>query len=208
MDGVKARMASDSSFLFKLGAEVGMDEVITLSANLAARGLQFWLWSMDVALQVVSQLLVAAFNDVALVYFLAPGAAPAAAHTGPAHVFQPGPFSTVERLMCWVSKWRLYTAIGACTGLLSIVVTALLSREPSLFGLAVWGRATLIGCLHLGISANTRYQLVNGIEVLIYKSLPTSAARVGSIAVRFANNCAGSFSWILLSDFIRSVWVI
>ena len=200
-------MDNDASFLFKLGAEVGMDEVITLSANLAARGLRFWLWNVDVVLQVVSQMLVAAFNDMALVYFLAPGAT-TAAHTGPSHVFQPGAFSTAERLMCWVNKWRLYTVIGACTGLLSIVVTAVLSREPSLFGLAVWGRATLIGCLHLGISANTRYQLVNGVEVLIYRSLPTSIARAGSVAVRFANNCAGSFSWILLSDLIRSVWVI
>ena len=28
-----------------------MDEAITFSANLAARGIQFWLWSVDTILQ-------------------------------------------------------------------------------------------------------------------------------------------------------------
>ncbi len=51
VEGVKARMASDPSFIFKLGTEVCMDEAITLSANLAARGYQFWLWNLDTALQ-------------------------------------------------------------------------------------------------------------------------------------------------------------
>ena len=156
-------------------------------------------------------MLVACFNDVALVYFLAPSAEKET-HTDPAlsmaHVFQVGQFTIAQRAACWLRKWQLYSVIGATTGLLSIVVTALLSREASLFNMAGWARATLIGCLHLGISANTRYQLVNGVEVLIYRALPVSAARALSVFLRFGNNCLGSFSWIVLSNAVRNAWVI
>jgi Protein RETICULATA-related len=207
-EGVRARMASDPSFAFKLATEVFLDEIITTATNLAARGFRFWLWSLDVTLQVASQMLVAAFNDIALVFFLAPVAHTAGEKAPPAHAFEPGAFTLQERVMAWVNKWRLYSAIGAVTGYLSMFLTAVLSKEPSLMNAAVWARAALIGCLHLGVSANTRYQLINGLEVLIYRLLPTSLARLGSVIVRFANNCAGSFSWILLSDFIRSVWII
>jgi hypothetical protein len=52
--GAKARLEADPSFLFKLGIEVGMDEVITCGVNVAARGSPF-LWSPETALQVLAQ---------------------------------------------------------------------------------------------------------------------------------------------------------
>ncbi len=127
---------------------------------------------------MVSHLLVALFNDVALVYFLAPSAdkvAPSDPALAMAHVFQPGTFTLAQRAACWLRKWRLYSVIGAATGLLSIMVTAVLSREASLFNAQVWARATLIGCLHLGLSANTRYQLVNGLEARVRRARLCSA---------------------------------
>ena len=42
-------------------------------------------------------------------------------------------------------------------------------------------RATVTGALHMGISANTRYQLVNGIERMMYSMLPQAAARSASV---------------------------
>ena len=148
---------------------------------------------------------MSAFNDIALVWCLAPAAAAAGATAedaalNMAHVFQPGPFTPLQRAATWARKWRLYSFIGLFTGLLSIVVTGVLSRSPALLSPASLGRAALTGALHLGISANTRYQIVNGIEVLMYAALPEAAARAASVALRFANNCAGSMSWILLSS--------
>ncbi len=52
VEGAKARMAADPNFLFKLGVEVGMDEVITAGVNVAARGNPL-TWTPDVALQVL-----------------------------------------------------------------------------------------------------------------------------------------------------------
>lgn len=183
-------------------------QAITISANMALRGANIFAWSLDSVLQTASQMLVSGLNDVALVWCLAPTSAAGTPTSELAHVFQPGPYTLSQRFGALYSKWKLYSLIGAATGLLSTVVTAVLSREASLFGAAVWARATLVGALHLGVSANVRYQLVNGLEVVIYAKLPTTAARAASVALRFANNCAGSVLWILLSGFIRSVWVI
>jgi hypothetical protein len=150
------------------------------------------------------QCFVSAFNDVALVWCLAPAAAGAGASAqdaalNMAHVFEPGPFTVAQRAATWARKWRLYSVIGLATGLLSLLLTGVLSRQAALLAPAALGRAALTGALHLGISANTRYQIVNGIEVLLYAAMPKAAARVASVALRFANNCAGSLSWILLS---------
>ena len=158
-------------------------------------------------LEVVSQCLVALLNDIALVVGLAPAAADASGGAQPpAHVFEPGAFSLAQRLGCWASKWRLYTAIGACTGLLSMCITGVLSREASLLSLASLSRAAFVGAVHLGVSANTRYQLVNGLEVLLYRALPMLQARACSVALRFANNWAGGFSWIALATVTRNAW--
>lgn len=215
-----------------------MDEAITLGVNLAARGNPL-LWSTDVLLQVVCQVrcrrrrhtgsephsplmltphcsraqcFVACFNDLALVWCLAPTGAPKAAEEDPAlsmaHVFQPGDFTVAQRAATWVRKWRLYSVIGAATGFLSMALTGVLSRDASLLAVPLLARAALTGCLHLGVSANTRYQLVNGAEVLLYRALPTGVARLGSIAVRFGNNCAGARLWIALSAALAAVWKV
>ncbi len=158
---------------------------------------------------------MALFNDVALVWYLAPTADAAGAPAGGAaarplasHVFQPGDFTAAERAATWVRKWKLYSAIGLVNGALAAAVTAVLSRDAAALAPALLARAALTGALHLGVSANTRYQLVNGLEVLLYKLLPVAVARLGSVAVRFGNNCAGGFLWIALSAAIRRAWVI
>jgi hypothetical protein len=158
---------------------------------------------------------VALFNDLALVWCLAPtsaakeGDAAAAAAQDPAqmaHCFQPGDFTVAQRALCWVRKWRLYSVIGCAAAVLSMALTGVVSRDASLLAAPRLARAALTGCLHLGISANSRYQLVNGAEVLMYRSLPTGVARVGSVALRFANNCLGARLWIALSAALAAVW--
>ena len=183
-----------------------MDEVITFSANLAARGCNVLLWSQAAVLEVGAQCLVEHFNDLALVVGLAPVEKDASGPCPPDHVFEPGNFSLSQRLGCWAAKWRLYTCIGFCTGLFSICVTGMLSREATLLSLPSLSRAAFVGAVHLGVSANTRYQLVNGAEVLLYRALPLLHARAGSVAIRFLNNWAGGFSWIALATVARNSW--
>ena len=55
------------------------------------------------------------------------------------------------------------------------------------------------GALHMGVSANTRYQIVNGIERVLYGILPQGAARGASVATRLANNLLGARLWIVMT---------
>ena len=54
----------------------------------------------------------------------------------------------------------------------------LLSGQMELFTPVYLFRALVTGALHMGISANTRYQIVNGIERVLYRLLPQNAARL------------------------------
>ena len=121
------------------------------------------------------------------------------------HCFQPGPFTAAERALCWVAKWRLYSAIGLVTGFVSMLATALLSRDAALLAAPVFIRAALTGCMHLGISANTRYQLVNGAEVLLYSWLPQGLARGSSVAIRMGNNFLGARLWMVMAALVSRV---
>ena len=65
------RMAADPNFPFKLGAEVCLDEVMTLLVNIGVRGNPLQ-WALGAQLQVLCRMFTAAVNDIILVYCLAP----------------------------------------------------------------------------------------------------------------------------------------
>jgi len=54
LNGLRRRTNADPSFGFKLGAEVSLDEVITVVVNALSRGLP-WLWGPAAALAVLCQ---------------------------------------------------------------------------------------------------------------------------------------------------------
>ena len=58
-----------------------------------------------------------------------------------------------------------------------MALALLLSGQLSQFTPEYLFRALLTGSMHMGISANTRYQIVNGIERVLYGILPQGAAR-------------------------------
>jgi hypothetical protein len=58
----------------------------------------------------------------------------------------------------------------------------------------------MTGALHMGISANTRYQIVNGIERVLYSILPQNVARFASVAARLSNNLLGARLWIVMTN--------
>jgi hypothetical protein len=51
----------------------------------------------------------------------------------------------------------------------------------------------------MGISANTRYQIVNGVERVLYSMMPQAAARSASVGVRLCNNLLGARLWIVMT---------
>jgi hypothetical protein len=60
-------------------------------------------------------------------------------------------------------------------------------------------RSLACGALHMGISSNTRYQLVNGVERLAYDVAPTNVAKLISVSVRMGNNFLGARLWMMVA---------
>ena len=91
--------------------------------------------------------------------------------------------------------------MGLATAVVSsLLLTNFFLKEPlNLFYLAKVG---LVGLLHLGISSNTRYQMINGADVLYYRMLDKNAARGATIASRLVNQVAGGKLFLMLSAFI------
>lgn len=105
-----------------------------------------------------------------------------------------------DRVMCWVDKFKLYGVVGAMTALVGGVLT--LSLTGAVIFPARLARTALVGFLHLGISANTRYQTVNGLELLLSKLLSPALARIGTILVRTSNNFLGARVFLVIAGLV------
>lgn len=201
--GLRARLAMDPNFPFKLCAEVALDEIMTLGVNIAVRGNPLE-WALAAKLQVLCQMLTAAINDIILVYCLAPvkpeaGEEKKEKKAEIAHIFQEGNFSLAERASCFVQKGVFYATIGAFSCALSMAIALGLSGQSSKITAEYLLRAFVCGAMHMGLSANTRYQIVNGIERVLYSILPQSVARTTSVGVRLSNNLLGARLWIVMT---------
>ena len=105
-----------------------------------------------------------------------------------------------ERLGCYVSKGAFYAVIGAFSCTLSMALALALSGQTAQLTPEYLFRALMTGALHMGISANTRYQIVNGIERVLYGILPQGAARIASVGARLSNNLLGARLWIVMTN--------
>ena len=202
--GIRSRLDCDSNFLFKLLAEICIDELITLSVLIWVTGNPFTnpeAWSQPVRLAALIQLISAALNDTLIVYFLAP----TSSEDGDdgkkgtlAHLFQEGNYTTKERVDCYFSKARFYFFIGATTCTIATFLAEAINDNLAEFNIIT---PILLGGIHMSVSANTRYQIVNGIECVMYKNFP-DAARAGSVILRTSNNFLGARLWIVLSSIL------
>ena len=59
--------------------------------------------------------------------------------------------------------------------------------------------AAIAVALHMGVSANTRYQIVNGIERVLFGALPQNVAKIASVITRLSNNLLGARLWIVMT---------
>ena len=204
--GLRGRMAADANFPFKLGAEVTLDEFMTVLVNVGVRGNPAG-WLLGDKLQVLCQMLTAAVNDIILVYCLAPvkdDAASASAEKASdepeiAHIFQEGDFSLAQRIGCYLAKGRFYALVGACSCTFSMFLALALSGQMAKLTPEYLFRALLTGALHMGVSANTRYQIVNGIERVLFSILPGNVAKLASVGTRLSNNLLGARLWIVMT---------
>ncbi|KAA3485821.1 protein RETICULATA-RELATED 1, chloroplastic-like [Gossypium australe] len=206
-----------------LDLQVGIDSFCATFAKMKKRGDAFWsefeLYLADV--------LVGLVIDVALVGMLAPYARfsqPSAASRGlfgslqqacsalPSSVFEaerPGcTFSAKQRIATFFYKGVLYGSVGFGCGLVGqgianlVMTTKRRIRKsdednipvpPLLRTASLWG-------VFLAVSANARYQIINGLEQLVEASPVTKqvppVAMAFTIGVRFANNVYSGMQFV------------
>ncbi|KAL6639581.1 hypothetical protein ACP70R_023311 [Stipagrostis hirtigluma subsp. patula] len=218
---LRNRMLVDPAFLFKIGTEIVIDTCCATFAEVQKRGEEFWsefeLYAADMLVGVVV--------NVALVGMLAPyarfggrsasegllGRVRHAYDALPSSVFEaerPGyRFSVQQRIGTYFFKGILYASVGFFCGLVgqgiaNLIMTAKRSVKksdddvpvpPLLKTSALWGA-------FLGVSSNTRYQIINGLERLVEASPVAKRVPAASLAftvgIRFANNVYGGMQFV------------
>ncbi|KAL8122525.1 protein RETICULATA-RELATED 3, chloroplastic-like [Apium graveolens] len=210
LSGWRSRVAADPQFPFK----VLMEEIVGVSAcvlgDMATRP-NFGLNELDF---VFSTLVVGSILNFTLMYLLAPtmassGAAlPAFFASCPtSHMFEPGPFSVVDRFGTFVYKGMVFAGVGLAAGLVGTAISngLLMMRKkmdptfetpnkapPTMLNALTWAA-------HMGISSNFRYQTLNGIEYVLAKGLPPFIFKTSVVALRVMNNVLGGMSFVVLA---------
>ncbi|KAA8496491.1 Protein RETICULATA-RELATED 4, chloroplastic [Porphyridium purpureum] len=227
-DAMRARFLADGLFLNKIIIEQAIGLVGKLVAESKGRGEAFWNELDFVGANVVMALLAdfgltyfpapavqlssskqasAGFIQKALEY----------GKTLPSSVFQTElPYTMGQRVSTYAFKSVQLFVVGVCCAAigtaLSQFVTLVNSKvskrnHPAAPVTAAAGKAgakiaytaAMYG-LFLGLSSNTRYQLVSGIEMHVFPRLFHSAhplvETAGSFALRFGNTVIGSLNWV------------
>ncbi|KAH7297615.1 hypothetical protein KP509_25G003600 [Ceratopteris richardii] len=193
-----------------------MEEVVGVGANvlgdMASRP-NFGLNELDF---VFSTIVVGSILNFSLMYMLAPTSITAsAASTLPSifascpagHMFEHGAYSVLDRLGTFVYKGVIFAAVGFGAGLLGTAISNVLigmrkkldptnevqvKVPPTVLNAATWA-------LHMGLSSNFRYQLVNGLEFAMAKAMPPSLFKISVFGTRAMNNVIGGMSFVFLA---------
>ena len=210
-EGFLARIEADPRFLFKLGTEMIVDQILCGVANVTAYGFNPMLWSSGQLGRAVTLHFTGVINDTVLVWNLAPrtgrdpGAPPPQKGTSQLqHCFQDAEGATLpDRWGCYWKKLVFYSVLGIGTGLLSHSLSMIALGKG--VQLTTLGWVALIGALHLGASGNTRYQLLNGLELLAEKTLPRVLLKPTTVVLRLSNNLLGGRIFLILAAWLMPI---
>ncbi|EFN60085.1 hypothetical protein CHLNCDRAFT_133394 [Chlorella variabilis] len=138
-----------------------------------------------------------------------PPPAPPPPRPAAGHMFQPG-FSLASRAVNFAYKGAVFAVIGLGAGLLGTATSngllALRKRldpsfKPRNEAPSIVGNASC-WAVHMGVSANTRYQLINGLDMVLQPIMPSPLFRLYSSVIRGGNNLAGGVSFVLLAKLL------
>ncbi|KAK4755461.1 hypothetical protein SAY87_009218 [Trapa incisa] len=211
LEGWRSRVAADPQFPFK----VLMEELVGVSANILgdmASRPNFGLNELDF---VFSTLVVGSILNFTLMYLLAPTISSSSASALPAifascpasHMFEPGPYSILNRFGTFVYKGTVFSMVGFAAGLVGTAISNGLIKmrkkmdpsfetpnkpPPTILNALTWA-------IHMGLSSNFRYQTLNGVEFVLAKGLPPFAFKTSVVALRCVNNILGGMSFVILA---------
>ncbi|KAK9068958.1 hypothetical protein SSX86_013074 [Deinandra increscens subsp. villosa] len=210
LSGWRSRVSADPQFPFK----VLMEEVVGVSAtvfgDMATRP-NFGLNELDF---VFSTLVVGSILNFTLMYLLAPTISPGSttlpfvfSNSPTSHMFEPGSYTLANRLGTFVYKGALFAAVGFAAGLVGTSISNGLIKirkkmdpgfespnkaPPTVLNAVTWA-------VHMGLSANLRYQSLNGVEFVAAKGLPPLLFKSLVVGLRLANNVVGGMTFVMLA---------
>ncbi|KAI5057910.1 hypothetical protein GOP47_0027925 [Adiantum capillus-veneris] len=212
LKGWNERVNADPQFPFK----VLMEQIVGVGASVAgdmASRPNFGLNELDF---VFSTLVVGSILNFALMYMLAPTSVAASTASmlplifsscPPGHMFEQGAYSIVDRLGTFVYKGAVFATVGFGAGLFGTFLSNCLiglrkkmdpkfesqnKAPPTLLNAATWA-------IHMGVSSNLRYQLINGMEFAVANVLPPPAFKASVFCIRAFNNVLGGYSFVSLA---------
>ncbi|KAK9818885.1 hypothetical protein WJX74_007678 [Apatococcus lobatus] len=218
--GWRDRVAADQQFPYKVFIEQIIGVGAAVIGDMSSR--PYWgIYELDF---VFSTLVVGSIVNFSLMYFLAPTAGSSAAATGlistlfsdrilrswgaPAgHMFQPGAFGVSKRLLNFGYKGLIFALVGFGAGIAGTATSngLLLLRKKMdadfksqnkppnvLFNAATWAT-------HMGLSSNLRYQVLNGVDMMMQPAMGPTTFKVLTSLLRTINNIAGGISFVLLA---------
>ncbi|KAI5082535.1 hypothetical protein GOP47_0002278 [Adiantum capillus-veneris] len=213
LDGWRERVHADSQFPFKILTEEIIGVAASVFGDMSCRP-GFGLGELDF---VFSNLIVCAIVNFALMYVLAPTSSVAAASGGllpgmfascpPGHMWEVGAYSFTQRAGTFVYKGALFATVGFGAGLVGTALSTVLlnarkkvdpsfslqnSPPPTLLNACTWA-------LQLGVSSNSRYQLLNGLEFALEGVMNPSLFKGLVFAVRSLNNVVGGMSFMMMT---------
>ncbi|XP_027081095.2 protein RETICULATA-RELATED 3, chloroplastic-like [Coffea arabica] len=125
----------------------------------------------------------------------------------PSHMFKSGAYGVFSRMGPFVYKGTLFAAAGFTAGLVGTVISNALIKmrkkmdpnfqtpnkpPPTPLNAFTWA-------VHMGVSSNFRYQVLNGIEFLLAKGLPSFLFKSSVVVLRCLNNVLGGMSFVVLA---------
>ena len=223
--GWRERVAADAGFPFVVLVEQTIGVSLAVTGDALGRG-DKWKEELDF---IFSTLVVGSIVNFALVWLMAArvaspagGAAAAAAAAGagggwaalkatfpPGHLFQSGNYTAAQRAGTFVVRGYEFAAVGLAAGLFgtwlsNTLVEGRKKRDPTfvanaspppLLNASAWA-------LHMGFSANARYQALNGMDLVLAKVLPGPAMKLTQTALRTGNNVLGGIGFVLIAKAI------
>ena len=212
------RLIADKLYFYKLLVEIVIDSGCATVAEVRKRGEDFW----NEFEFYLSDMLVGLVMDVVLVSLLAPVAVPGKTRVLPSGKFRQWSsqlpsavfersihrkYSLSDRASCFFVRGFEYALAGFACGLVGQgIASSLMSLKRRHFASSENDvepppvfESALVWAGFMGVSANTRYQIVFGLERIVDDTIARRIPQIAyltTMAVRFGNNIIGGEQFI------------
>lgn len=212
----RTRFLADSAFVFKLLVQELVGNGTALASEIAVRGKDI----VDELEYVASDLIIGTVIEAAFVWVLAPTVRVPFANVGgltryivslPSHIFQPSTllrkFSMSQRVAAYWYAAGQYALMGFAGGVVGTAITYGLIEMRKRFDKEYRPERPLPAVLpnsaawaaFLAFSSNTRFQIVEGMELMIARMAAgraPAAVNSGIVLLRLANNYWGGVQFV------------